>query len=111
MYQLLNSPYFWLVVLTIFIVFLLLVYVLMYRVMKCAVKEVTKDAIYEVVYEALDGALDGAIADVNWNTETVLTKSGLDLVALNRNITRNTKLNEAIYKMLDEYIYEDDDDE
>lgn len=107
MYQLLNSPYFWLVVLTIFIVFLLLVYVLMYRVMKCAVKEVTKDAIYEVVYEALDGA----IADVNWNTETVLTKSGLDLVALNRNITRNTKLNEAIYKMLDEYIYEDDDDE
>ena len=107
MYQLLNSPYFWLVVLTIFIVFLLLVYVLMYRVMKYAVKEVTKDAIYEVVYEALDGA----IADVNWNTETVLTKSGLDLVALNRNITRNTKLNEAIYKMLDEYIYEDEDDE
>lgn len=107
MYQLLNSPYFWLVVLIIFIGFLLLVYVLMYRVMKCAVKEVTKDAIYEVVYEALDGA----IADVNWNTETVLTKSGLDLAALNRNITRNTKLNEAIYKMLDEYIYEDEDDE
>ena len=107
MQELLKSPFSWLIGLTVFIGFLLLIYVLMYRVMKHAVKEVTKDAIYEVVYEALDGA----IHDVNWNTETVLTKSGLDLNELNQNMNQSYKLNKAIYKMLNDYIYEDEEDE
>ena len=107
MQELLKSPVAWLVGLTLFIGFLLLIYVLMYRVMKHAIKEVTKDAIYEVVYEAIDWS----IKDVNWNVETVLNKSKLDLNDLNHKIEQSFKLNQAIYKMLDDYIYEDEENE
>ena len=107
MQELLKSPIAWLIGLTLFIGFLLLIYVLMYRVMKHAIKEVTKDAVYEVVYEALEGS----IKDIDWNVETVLTKSNLDLNELNQKIERSFKLNQAIYKMLDDYIYEDEENE
>lgn len=75
--------------------------------MKHAIKEVTKDAVYEVVYDALEGS----IKDIDWNVETILTKSNLDLNELNRKIERSFKLNQAIYKMLDDYIYEDEENE